>query len=639
MILKSIQVKNFRSINDETLNCENLTALVGANGSGKSSFLHAIKLFQNKSPKISEDDYYNKNTKDDIVISITFKDLSESAKKVFEKYVQNNELTVERVIEWNEGKPTLTFHGSTLQNPDFIDVITESATNAKSIYAKLRNEKYVNFPTWKSHSQIKEFLKKNESENPDQCKRLRDDGQFFGYNEVAQGCLVKFVKFLHIPAVRDASTDASEGKDSILTELLDLVIRQRLAEREEIKKLQEDTMERYTEIMNTSKLKDELKDLEEKMTKTLQSFAPNTKIDLTWQPVKELEIRLPEAVADLVEDDYQSTVARTGHGLQRAFIMTMLQHLSSAQANAIARQSSGGDYPTLVLIIEEPELYQHPSRQRHLAEILFVLTRGKISGVSEKTQIIYSTHSPHFVGIDRINQIRLLRKIAIKNKKPKTTKIFNTNLQEAAVELSHIHNSSRFTEDGLRPRLQTIMTPWMNEGFFARIVVLVEGEADRAAIIGIAKMMGYMLESMGIAIIPCFGKTNLDKPAIIFRKLKIPIYVIWDSDKGKRNANPEENHHLLTLMNQNTEDWPSNITDTFACFEKDMQDILEKEIGKDVFDNLIQKYKKNFSMEREQVRKNPVALAEIIKEAKSTNHLCKTLEKIVQNIIRLQEKS
>ena len=34
-------------------------------------------------------------------------------------------------------------------------------------------------------------------------------------------------------------------------------------------------------------------------------------------------------------------------------------------------------FPDLVLAIEEPELYQHPSRQRHIAKILLQL-QGKI---------------------------------------------------------------------------------------------------------------------------------------------------------------------------------------------------------------------------------------------------------------------
>ena len=54
------------------------------------------------------------------------------------------------------------------------------------------------------------------------------------------------------------------------------------------------------------------------------------------------------------------------------------------------------------------------------------------------------------------------------------------------------------------------MTPWMSEGFFADVAVLVEGEDDRAAILGVAKSKGIDLESSGIAVIPA-----AEKPALI----------------------------------------------------------------------------------------------------------------------------
>jgi putative ATP-dependent endonuclease of the OLD family len=94
------------------------------------------------------------------------------------------------------------------------------------------------------------------------------------------------------------------------------------------------------------------------------------------------------------------------------------------------------------------------------------------------------------------------------------------------------------------------MTPWMSEGFFADVAVLVEGEDDRAAILGAARVLGKDPESDGIAIIPCGGKTNLDRPAAIFRELGIPVYVVWDSDHGSDDARPEYNHLLLRLLGQ-----------------------------------------------------------------------------------------
>jgi putative ATP-dependent endonuclease of OLD family len=47
-----VKAENFRSILDETIACDSLTALVGANGSGKSAFLRAIDLFYSTTPKL-----------------------------------------------------------------------------------------------------------------------------------------------------------------------------------------------------------------------------------------------------------------------------------------------------------------------------------------------------------------------------------------------------------------------------------------------------------------------------------------------------------------------------------------------------------------------------------------------------------
>ena len=64
------------------------------------------------------------------------------------------------------------------------------------------------------------------------------------------------------------------------------------------------------------------------------------------------------------------------------------------------------------------------------------------------------------------------------------------------------------------------MTPWMNEGFFADMVVLVEGEADRVAILAVAQSRQQDLEAMGVCVIPCMGKNNMDRPTLVFRGLE-----------------------------------------------------------------------------------------------------------------------
>src|ERR1700722_16105233 len=157
-----------------------------------------------------------------------------------------------------------------------------------------------------------------------------------------------------------------------------------------------------------------------------------------------------------------------------------------------------------------------------------------------------------FVGLDRFDQARLFRKTIIEEGKPKCTMLSEATMDQIAEVLWKVCGSpgEKYTKDSLLPRLQPIMTPWMNEGFFADVVVLVEGEDDLAAILGVARARDVSLDALGISVIPCMGKTNLDRPTLIFRALGIPVYLVWDSDKGDKDDSSKTNRLLLRLVGE-----------------------------------------------------------------------------------------
>ncbi len=654
MILESIRVRNFRSILDETLYFESLTALVGSNGSGKSSFLRGLHLFYEPSPRIELEDFYNRDTTVEIIITVTFRELSPEAQAQFSSYMQGDKLTVERVFVWDNAKVTWKYHGSTLQNPAFQKIrdalaIKDRGKSAMEVYERVRTQAdFSSLQPWSTLGAVPNNLKQWEADNPDRCTRQRDDGQFFGFKEVAQGYLGRFTHFLFIPAVRDASDDSAEGRGSVLTELMDLVVRNALSANDGLVSFKKEIQARYSEILAPAS-QAELTTLSDRMTKTLKTFVPDSdiRVDLQWLPPPEINIPLPQADVKIFEDGYSSAVSRTGHGLQRAFILTILQHLALAQSAMTVEEASeeqnqanqGIRLPNLLLAIEEPELYQHPNRQRHLAKILSQLALGKIPGVAERTQVVYSTHSPLFVGIDRADQIRLLRKTSHTPDKPKVTRVISTNLDKVAETIWEADGrpSQQYTGETLLPRLRTIMTPWMSEGFFAEVVVLVEGEDDRAAILGVATAMGHDLESNGISVIPCGGKSSLDRPTTLFRHLGIPVYVVWDSDRYEKNAKPNDNHRLLRLMGQPAEDWPCQVNKQFACFERNLECTLQDEIGKAEFEQWLQGCQEDFCIpEKRQAIKNPVVVTEVIRKAQQHGRSSATLENIVNRILVLK---
>jgi len=650
MIIQEVHVKNFRSILEESLPCDCLTVLVGRNGTGKSSFLRAMEMFYDPSAKVTAEDFYAEDTSQDIEIAITFSDLTAEEKGFFSAYIDNDTLTVVRVFSLAPGRKSGTYHGMRLQNPDFVEIRSaDNKTDARSKYNGLRTDKYSSLPVVRSADQALGALEQWESDHPDGCRRLRDDGQFFGFTEVGRGYLGRYTRFIRIPAVRDASEDATEKRGSCVTEIMDLVVRSVLAARKEVTSFKEETQAKYKEILHPSKLT-ELTTLREQLTNTLKQFAPDASVSLKWAELADINIPMPEAEVKLLEDGYESAVQRTGHGLQRAFILTMLQHLIAAReiekvteegfASEEEIPASEEPYlPNLVLAIEEPELYQHPSRQRHMASVLLQLAQGSVPGVAKKTQVIYSTHAPLFVGLDRFDQIRVLRKENREMGKPKVTKLARAELDAVAEQIWNARGrqGNRYTAQTLRPRLQAVMTPWVNEGFFADIIVLVEGEDDRAAILGMAKSMNYDFDSAGIAVVPCMGKNNLDRPLVIFRQLGIPVYVVWDGDDGDSDANPEANRYLLRLLGQAEDDWPDAVEDSYACFKTKLETVLSQEIGDDLFNRTLSEVQDRLGIpKKKDALKNPTVLQEIIDRAATEGKVSTTLKRVIEKIIALK---
>ena len=644
MHIHKISIKNFRSIMDATLPCNDLTALVGRNGSGKSAFLHALDLFYDSSSRVTQEDYYAEDTSNDIEISVTFCGLSDDAKSLFAAYVDNDSLTVAKIFSTSDGNTPGNYYGIKLQNPDFATIRNAGPSmQIRDRYRELRNSpEYSSLPTARSADAVRSALAEWERDNPSRCSPQRDDGQFFGFKQVAQGYLGRYTRFVHIPAVRDAREDASDTKGTPVTEIMDLVVRNALASRQDLKEFKQRTQDDYKEIMNPEKLT-ELRHLECSLSSTLRSFISDASVHLQWSEFDQISIPMPQAFVKLQEDGYRSSVERTGHGLQRAFIITMFQHLSAARKTDIAEttgQNEGGvnALPNLALAIEEPELYQHPSRQRHLASVLSNLASGAIPGVSERTQILYTTHSPLLVGLDRFAQIRVVRKASHQSDKPRITQVKTADMDQVARELwcASLSQQAEYTAETLRPRLQAMMTPWMNEGFFANVVVLVEGEDDRAAILGVASSMHHDFDSMGIAVIPCFGKNSLDRPLVIFRQLDIPVFVVWDSDYGNNSANPESNRYILRLIGQPEEDWPDFVRASCACFKYNLEVTLEKEIGRNLFEELLSRAKEEYGIEkRDQALKNASVIQQVVEDAASRGKVSDSLSSIVSRIVGL----
>ena len=642
MYVSSIRVRNFRSIRDETLPCEQLTALIGANGAGKSSFLQALHLFYQPVATYTTEDFYNQDTTENIVIAVTFAGLSDEERELFKKYIEGDTLTVEKVMTLSPSRSSQKYHGSRLQNPNFEACRNASgAANLKEAYNQLRSDAYPDLPSYSNRAAAETALQEWEVTHPDECTRQRDEGQFFGFNEVGGAQLERFTRFIYIPPVREAAKDATDGKNSVMSELLDLVVRKSLMSREDLQTLQRETQSQYDAIVDPEHLP-ELTSLGNQLTRTLTQYVPGTSVSIDWSRGQEIEIPMPKGRIKLIEDGYPAPVENTGHGLQRAFIITLLQHLTLVQAGADVESLT--DTPefkqNIIFGIEEPELYQHPNRQRHLSAILEQLCSGVAPGATGSVQVIYTTHSPLFVDISHFERIKIVRKVQKSPDLPKETQITSTTSEAVQAYLNKVESGGE-SSSAARPlefRLRTAMTPMVNEGFFSDVVVLVEGEEDRAALVSVAKTMEIDFNAYGISVISCDGKDSIPKVGTVFKHLGIPLYVVWDSDMDKGNAKSSmTNRRLLRLCGQPEEDWPDGVFDSCACVRTNRTDVLRHELGEEFYDRTLAEIQQEFDLgNRDNAKKNPLVVAELINRAEKDGRSSSTLEKTVERIVALR---
>lgn len=541
MIIKKIEVENFRCLKKATLECSNLTILVGGNGTGKSTFLKALEAFYTPNAKLSQDDFYNRDVSHNIVIQVTYSELTEEEKKKFQRYfnLARGTLTVEKRVEWKSIDGTLTqkYYGYTMKHLAFEQIRRAERKKAVANYNSLRQkEKYRDLPDLgksPTKEQISQALEEWEKEHPDQVELSPEEHQFFGYKEVGSAYLGQYTRFVFIPAVKEASEEVSEGRSSALTQILDLALRAEWENWEEFKSFKEEFTLRYQQLMQSPEISSRRESLEKNLVRRMKYFAPETELRLELIPPKEIsDISLPCAEIKIIESGCETSIERAGHGTQRAFIFSALQQLAASKSEYATSQEP---FPTMsphfIIGIEEPELYQHPSRQRCIVNILSQITEGNIPGIAEKVQVIYTTHSPLMVTPENFDQIRLLRRRQTNDDTPPETIVSHGSLNDAA-KMWERFTQQKCSAPKFKEKLRSCMSSWVNEGFFAKIVVLVEGPKDRGIILGMAKAVKKDFEENDIAVIPCGGKGNILKLAIIFEAFGIPIYIIWDSDES-----------------------------------------------------------------------------------------------------------
>lgn len=265
------------------------------------------------------------------------------------------------------------------------------------------------------------------------------------------------------------------------------------------------------------------------------AFGPPLAIDFYHA----LELQLTEAGVTV-------NASTLGQGFQNAVFMAILE--------AYAKRKKRG----AVFLIEEPEISLHPQAQRALYATL--------KEISKTNQVIYTTHSPQFVGIADFGNIRLVERTG-----GKTT----------------VRRSTLVRTDELDEKLRKEIDPERSELFFARRILIVEGDTEKLAFPEYAGRLRLDLDRAGATIVEAGGKRNLMPLAQVAASFGIPIGIVYDRDSGsfkdKREGEADLNAALAAFVDVSD--------DRHAwCLVPDYEAVLRASLGEDVYQRLCQRH-------------------------------------------------
>jgi energy-coupling factor transporter ATP-binding protein EcfA2 len=547
MHLRRLLVKNFRSWKDAEFDIGKMHAILGANNAGKSSLLRALDLLFNPSTRaLSEESFWNSDTSQRIWVEAVFKDLSTAEKETLRAYLKpDGSFHMARSVsatgvdgggdsDEESGKFKISQHYC--QPMPSVAWLRDGEINGNVITEWWRDRDHLivdglNFNeflasstkptvgTWKEKA--KEFLEQNHD-----SLTMEDAWQAnpTGYANVLKGVLPLFVL---IPAVRDVSDESKVTKTNpfgrLLYAILDTVTAER---RQEIERMLRSVANQFNRGGGDERV-ELIAKTETRINELLAEVFLNCDLEIEFQtPTLEVMFSSPRI---FVNDGFRNIVENKGHGLQRAIIFSILRRYAEHMTTDGTERKR-----TLILAVEEPELYMHPLAQRTI--------RKMFRGIADAgDQVIFSTHSALLVDVTYFDEI-----IRVESR-PVATEEQSTSVQSSARQLTMARMiedlvarvprlRGQVNERSMRELYAHAYNPTRNEGFFAKSVILVEGATEAYSLPIYAEALASPLDVNNIAVVECGGKGPMDRLYRIFNELGIPCYLVFDYDKSNSDS-------------------------------------------------------------------------------------------------------
>lgn len=535
MRIQKITIDNFRSINHIDILCESLMVFIGQNNHGKSNIFLALQFFFDSAFKISKDDFFRyADNPNSMGVEMQFCELDDKDMITFKKYLLPDQTI--RILKTakitDDGKIESSYNG-------YICIPQEDWLNPDNAGNYTNRDALTNLPQkfvsllpgsgrlTKAH--IEEAQQKYIEANRDSLSfdiKL-ETGPFMGAKTFASGILGDFYL---IPAVRDISDETKVQATTSFGKLLNTLIKEMSLNNPDFIAIK-DKLSGLLSSLNKGeggKRPKELFELEESLTQELKQWEVSLDIEITPPDIEKL-FQLGTSI--FVDDGIRTPIEMKGHGIQRSLIFALFKAwaktIKKAKEQSPESEMKKSRYASQATFfaIEEPELFLHPQAQRQMMTSLEELSK------TPNNQVFLCTHSTWFVDIDLYKSIAIV-------KKPSSER--GTLIGQCTKEL---YEGSDRSDKKSRLKMAYWFNPDRSELFFAKKVILVEGETEKIIFPLLAQKIGCYDEN--VCIIDCGSKFNIPLYLEVLNAFDIQYYVVHDEDPIDDKLIEKETNGLL----------------------------------------------------------------------------------------------
>lgn len=602
MQIHDIEVLGLRSIRHLNMSFDDVTVLIGGNNAGKSTVFHALKLFFDASPKITDDDFHKRDSRT-IEIIVTFDNLTSDELEEFGTAVNGGKLIIARTFT-DDRDSNLAYSVLTRSFPAFKDIRAEgNKTNLRAAFNAIAPN--LGLPSAPNAERALELMDEWERNHPDQLVLSFARG-FFGAPNVANGKIKKKTNLHFVPAVVNVSEETSEGKRSPIINLLSDIAKQTFENREEVGQFLQRAQAEFADLTSPERFS-QLMRVSDALTSGIQKYYAESRLLADWVQDEGVKVSFPKPVIRIENNGFVSGLDNVGNGLQRAALFSVVEFLAGGSANAVdpvfdAAQSD------IILLIEEPEIYQHPHKQKIISDAFKRLCSDFNRQTGIRFQVVFATHSEKFIDISTFHTARVIRRSEVDGQTTHTVSALS--VEACSSYFANLVGKQPMPAGAFLAKLH-IFSREVCEGFFANRVILVEGVTDKAVLEAMYQSKGrdHLLE--GIAIVSVDGKTKMDKPFYIFNSLGIPAFAVFDSDRNSKDKKIRTNHLLQRIGGvDNPVDFPEGCYPSFCAFSQNLEAYVKAVCG-NAWEGVFAEIADGYGLDVGDVCKTPSAMKEV----------------------------